>query len=106
MAVLYSAIPSPEEVIAEQQKEEIKEEEKYVPELEVLFSHDFKTYWKETFRIDIQSFDGKINSDPKSSSDFSGRLDGVDVTVWLRYDTITSTAYSPGTITITEEPPP
>lgn len=55
---------------------------KYVPDLMMTESHDFRTYWKETFNIDVQAFDGNRNPNPTSSS-FEGRLDGVDVKVLL-----------------------
>jgi len=44
-------------------------------------AHDYKTYWDQTFNIDIQSFDCNINSDPESSGDFHGRIDGVIFTL-------------------------
>jgi len=50
-------------------------------------SHDFKTYWRDTFNIDVQAFDGRINSNPTSSS-FEGRIDGVDVKVLLSLDNV------------------
>jgi len=64
----------------------IEEKAPYVPELTILSSHDFVTYWQGTFNIDVQSFDGNINSDPESFSDFGGRLDGADVKVLLTLD--------------------
>lgn len=46
-------------------------------------SHDFRTYWKDTFNIDVQTYDGKIN--PKAVG-FEGRLDNANVTVTLSYE--------------------
>ena len=54
------------------------EEEQYVPELIISSSHDFKTYWKDTFNIDVQAYDARINP---SGTGFEGRIDGVDVTM-------------------------
>jgi len=65
--------------------EPVQEKPQYIPDLKMTSSHDFRTYWQDTFNIDIQVFDGKINSNPKSS-DFNGRLDGVDVKVLLSLD--------------------
>jgi len=62
------------------------EEEQYIPELLITSSHDFRTYWQDTFNIDVQTFDGNINSDPESSGDFEGRIDGVDITILLTLD--------------------
>lgn len=59
----------------------------YVPDLKMTSSHDFRTYWQDTFNIDVQAFDGRINPNPKQS-DFSGRIDGVDVKVMLSLDDI------------------
>ena len=64
-----------------------KEKSQYIPDLMMTSSHDFRTYWKDTFNIDVQAFDSGINSNPKSS-DFNGRLDGVDVKVLLSRDEI------------------
>ena len=49
-------------------------------DLKITSSHDYRTYWKETFNIDVQTFDGTINPNPKQS-DFNGRIDGVDIKV-------------------------
>ena len=57
----------------------------YVPDLKMTSSHDFRTYWQDTFNIDVQAFDGRINPNPKQS-DFSGRINGVDVKVILSLD--------------------
>ena len=64
----------------------VEEEEQYIPELLITSSHDFQTYWNDIFNIDVQTFDGNINSNPESSSDFGGRIDGVDVQVLLSLD--------------------
>ncbi len=56
-------------------------------DLKITSSHDFRTFWKDSFNIDIQSFDGRINPNPKQS-DFNGRIDGVDVIVNLSLDDV------------------
>lgn len=53
-------------------------EELYIPELIISSSHDFKTYWKDSFDIDVQAYDAKINPSAKG---FEGRLDGVKINV-------------------------
>jgi len=63
------------------------EEEQYIPDLMMTSSHDFRTYWKESFNVDVQAFDGNINSNPVSSS-FLGRINGVDVKVLLSLDNV------------------
>jgi len=80
-------VESPEKTI------EPKVVEQYIPELLLTSSHDFKTFWKQTFNIDVQAFDGRINSDPKSS-DFNGRIDGVDIKVLLSLDGVPFTTLS------------
>jgi len=65
--------------------EEIKTQEVkniYIPELLLNFSHDFRTYWTDTFNIDVQSYDAHINDDPKTNF-FEGRLANANVTVLL-----------------------
>jgi len=62
-----------------------KDDVQYIPNLMMTSSHNFTNYWKETFNIDVQAFDGKINSNPTLSS-FEGRIDGVDVEVHLSLD--------------------
>jgi len=79
-----SAIPFSKEKIIE--TEITKEKTPYVADLCMTSSHDFRTYWMQNFDINIQSFDCNINSDPKSSSDFHGRIDGVDVKVLISLD--------------------
>lgn len=61
----------------------IIKEPKYIPELLMASSHDFRTYWSDTFNIDVQTYDGKIN--PKATG-FEGRLDNANVTVILSYE--------------------
>jgi len=63
------------------------EEEQYIPDLIMTSSHDFKTFWKETFNVDVQAFDGNINSNPVSTS-FFGRINDVDVKVLLSLDNV------------------
>ncbi|QUC65419.1 hypothetical protein NsoK4_04020 [Nitrosopumilus sp. K4] len=74
-------LPEDKVIVSEPKKEKTK----YIPDLKMTSSHDFRTYWKDTFNIDVQAFDGKINSNPKQS-DFNGRIDGVDVKVILSLD--------------------
>ena len=65
---------------------EIPEEEKqYIPDLKMTSSHDFRTYWKEMFDVDVQSFDGNINPKP-TKYPFEGRLGGADVSVIISLD--------------------
>ena len=40
------------------------EEEQYIPDLMLTSSHDFRTFWQDTFNVDVQAFDGNINSNP------------------------------------------
>jgi len=69
------------EKIIEPIKTIIKEpKQKYIPELLMASSHDFRTYWSDTFNIDVQTYDGKIN--PKATG-FEGRIDNANVTVIL-----------------------
>jgi len=63
------------------------EEEQYIPDLIMISSHDFKTFWQDTFNIDVQAFDGKINPNPEQYP-FQGRIDGVDVKVLLSLDNV------------------
>jgi len=63
------------------------EEEQYIPDLIMTSSHDFRTFWQDTFNIDIQAFDGKINPNPEQYP-FQGRIDGVDVKVLLSLDNV------------------
>lgn len=63
-------------------KPEIKEST-YTPELVISSSHDFKTFWKDNFDIDIRTFDGNINP---SATGFDGKLNGVDITVLISLD--------------------
>jgi len=61
--------------------------EQYIPDLMMTSSHDFKTFWQETFNVDVQAFDGNINSNPEQYP-FQGRIDGVDVKVLLSLDNV------------------
>ena len=67
----------PEDKVAETEPTAIKE---YVPELRIISDVNYKTYWSDTFNMDVQAFDANINKDPKRH-EFEGRLDGVDITV-------------------------
>ena len=81
---VYTAAPIPDEIIIE--PEPIPEKVVYVPDICMTSSHDFRTYWMQNFDINVQSFDCNVNSDPESSSDFYGRIDGVDVKVLISLD--------------------
>ena len=63
--------------------QEPEKKQKYIPELLIDFSHDYRTYWKDTFNIDVQTYDGKINPDAKG---FEGRLDNANVTVIISHE--------------------
>jgi len=78
--ILSSTIPFPEDKVIEQ--EPVKEKTKYIPELFMTFSHDFKTYWTHVFNIDVQSYDAKINDNP-TLYPFEGRLGNANVTVLI-----------------------
>ena len=83
-----------EEIEPEPTPEPIIEEpitQTYKPDLIMASSHDFRNYWKDTFNIDVQAFDGRIN--PKATG-FEGRVDGVDVKVLLSLDGNTITTLS------------
>jgi len=54
------------------------EEEQYIPDLIMTSSHDYTTYWKKTFNIDVQTYDGNINP---SATGFEGRINDVNITV-------------------------
>lgn len=55
----------------------------YEPELIIASSHDFKTYWKQDFNLDVHTFDAKINP---SATGFEGKIDGVDITAIISLD--------------------
>ncbi len=82
--VVTTAFELPDDKVVET---ETKEKSQYIPDLIMTSSHDFKTYWRDTFNIDVQAFDGRINSNPQASS-FEGRVDGVDVKVLLSLDDV------------------
>lgn len=82
--VVTTAFKLPDDKVVET---ETKEKSQYIPDLMMTSSHDFKTYWRDTFNIDVQAFDGRINSNPQASS-FEGRIDGVDVIVLLSLDDV------------------
>ena len=69
---------TPEKII----ETEIIEETQYIPELIMASSHDFSTYWKENFNIDVQTYDKKINP---TATGFDGRLDGIDIPVIISF---------------------
>lgn len=75
-----STISLPDDKVVEQ--EPVEEKTKYIPELFMTFSHDFRTYWTQVFNIDVQSYDAKINDNP-TLYPFEGRLGNANVTVLL-----------------------
>jgi len=81
--VVTTAFKLPEDKVIETETKE--EKSQYIPKLLMSSSHDFKTYWKDTFNIDVQTYDGRINP---SATGFEGRIDGVDVKVLLSLDNI------------------
>lgn len=78
--ILSSTVSLPDDKVVEQ--EPVKEKTKYIPELFMTFSHDFRTYWTQVFNIDVQSYDAKINDNP-TLYPFEGRLGNANVTVLL-----------------------
>jgi len=80
--VVTTAFELPEDKVIET---ETKEKSQYIPDLIMSSSHDFKTYWKDTFNIDVQAYDARINSNPEQYP-FEGRIDGVDVKVLISLD--------------------
>ncbi len=78
--ILSSTIPLLDDKVIEQ--EPVEEKTKYIPELLMTFSHDFRTYWTQVFNIDVQSYDAKINDNP-TLYPFEGRLGNANVTVLL-----------------------
>jgi len=78
-----TAFKLPDDKVLE--SEPIKEKAPYIPDLIMSSSHDFRTYWKDTFNIDIQAYDARINP---SATGFEGRIDGVDVKVLLSLDNV------------------
>ncbi len=73
---VHTTIQFPEDQVAETKP---AKQEQYVPELKITSTHDSRTYWNDDFNFDVQTFDGRINAEPKSH-EFEGRLDGVDIT--------------------------
>lgn len=72
-------------VVRDADKERVPEKiiiKQYTPELKITSSVNPKTYRGDTFNMDVQAFDGKINPNPKNYN-FDGRLDDVDITVLL-----------------------
>lgn len=67
-----------EKVIEKEPDIEIKEQ--YIPELIITTSHDFRTYWNDTFDIVIMAYDENKNERP-SFNKFEGTLDNVVVKV-------------------------
>ena len=55
-----------------------EEKKQYIPDLIMTSSHDYTTYWKKTFNIDVQTYDGNINP---SATGFEGRINDVNITV-------------------------
>jgi len=73
---LHTTIQFPEDQVAETGP---VQEKQYIPELKITSTHNFRTYWNDNFNFYVQTFDGRINTEPKSH-EFEGRLDGVDIT--------------------------
>jgi len=76
-SITLEQITTPEPIITE------PIEQTYKPDLIMASSHDFKTFWKDTFNIEVKAYDARINP---SATGFEGRLDGVDVKVLLSLD--------------------
>ena len=77
-------IESPEIIEPTEKTDNLSTEEKqYIPDLIVTSSHDFRTYWKDIFNIDVQAYDGNINP---SATGFDGRIDDVNITVIISND--------------------
>jgi len=74
----YANITLPKEEIPES----VEKKSQYIPELLIASSHDFRTYWEDTFNIDVQSYDGKINP---NATGFERKLDNANVTVIPSY---------------------
>ncbi|MCH7647129.1 MAG: hypothetical protein IIA83_00775 [Thaumarchaeota archaeon] len=72
-------------VVVEEKTTEPTVVEQYIPELIMRTSHDFTTYWKEIFNIEVMTYDSNINSNPDIYP-FEGKLDGVDISVTLSLD--------------------
>ena len=72
-------------VVVEEETTEPTVAEQYIPELIMTTSHDFTTYWKEIFNIEVMTYDSNINSNPDTYP-FEGKLDGVDISVILSLD--------------------
>lgn len=77
---VYGSFEFEDEKVIETIEKTIEEpkENKYIPELLIVESHDFSTYWKDTFNIDVKTYDGKINS---KGTGFEGKLNDVDITI-------------------------
>jgi len=78
---LHTTIPYPEDQVAETEPVQGKQ---YIPELKITSEHNFRTYWNDNFNFSVQTFDGRINTEPKSH-EFEGRLDGVDITAIISF---------------------
>jgi len=73
----------PDEKTIEKQPHKTKEQ--YIPDLTIVTEHDFRTYWKDNFDIEIMAYDKNNNARPDLSP-FQGTLDGVNVNVVLSLD--------------------
>jgi len=69
-----SDIAFPEEKVIESGA--IKVKTTYIPELLIVPSHDYTTYWKQDFDIDVRAFDSKINP---TGTGFNGKLNNVEI---------------------------
>jgi len=64
--------------VVESEPKEVKE--KYIPDLIITTDHDFKTYWRESFDIEIMAYDENKNDRPDLNR-HGGTIDGVDINV-------------------------
>ncbi len=62
-----------------------REKPQYIPNLDIVSSHDFKTYWRDTFDIEVMAYDRNINARPELNP-HQGKVDGVNVDVILSHD--------------------
>ena len=77
-----TAFSVPDEKVAET---EVKEKTTYIPELTITTEHDFRSYWQDTFDIQVNTYDKNKNKLPELYP-FEGKLDNVNVTVILSLD--------------------
>ena len=83
-----TAFHLPDDKVVETEVEEnepFEEKPLYIPELDFLIEHDFRTYWQDSFDVYVKAFDINKNSDP-SFDDFNGAIHDADVTVIVSHD--------------------